>query len=293
MSKRKKGTSKYESSASTSFDPAHIYLREIGFEATLTHGQEIELCEKIQQGDRKAYQKMIVSNLRLVVKIARRYTQRGLAFLDLVEEGNLGLMIALDKYDHERGFRFSTYATWWVKQSIERAIMNQSRTIRLPVHVIKELNIYLRAGQKIASSQESINISAEELANQLDKPVEEIRKVLDLRNDTASLDSNVYSDSNLVLGDTVEDVLTNPFKEVAKLDMNNKLFSFLEQLGELEYSVIVRRYGLEDFEEMTLEKTADDLGLTREKVRQIQIKAVKTIRRMLNMSDLLDIDSMD
>ncbi|HJN37843.1 MAG TPA: sigma-70 family RNA polymerase sigma factor [Gammaproteobacteria bacterium] len=295
MSKKEKEL-KYTGStvrgSSSKFDPTQMYLSEIGYNQILSFGEEQALCKKIAEGDRKAYQSMIEANLRLVVKIARRYCNRGLCFLDIIEEGNLGLMIALDKFDSSRGFRFSTYATWWVRQSIERAIMNQSRTIRLPVHIIKELNIYLRAGYKLASDQETTSISAEELAEKLDKPLDEVRKIMGLRHDTTSLDETVFDDSGVVVSDTVSGKEQNPLSIISQEDMGGQIDKWLSKLDELEQHVVVRRYGLQGHDELTLEKTSEELGVTRERVRQIQIRAVKHLRRMVALSDV-DKDAMD
>src|SRR3990167_10688086 len=185
-------------------DPTQIYLRELGYTALLSAKEELKLARQVQKGNKEAWHKMIECNLRLVVKIARHYVNRGLAFLDLIEEGNLGLMTAVEKFDPERGFRFSTYATWWIRQTIERAIMNQSRTVRLPIHVIKELNIYLRAGKKLAS-QLSHKPTPEEIAELIDKPVEEIREILLLAPDTISIDTPIMQDGEKTLVDVIAD----------------------------------------------------------------------------------------
>jgi RNA polymerase nonessential primary-like sigma factor len=295
MSKREKDFSRINSkpkSESSNFDPVQMYLSDIGYCHILSYDEEQDLCKKIEQGDRKAYQSMVVANLRLVVKISRRYCNRGLSFLDIIEEGNLGLMIALDKFDYKRGFRFSTYSTWWIRQSIERAIMNQSRTIRLPVHIIKELNIYLRAGHKLAAEQESSTFSSEELAEKLDKPVDEVRKIMDLRHDTTSLDVTVFDDSSAVLSDMIAGNGRNPLSIISQNDIEGQIDKWLDKLDELERHVIIRRYGLQGHDEMTLEKTSEVLGLTRERVRQIQIRAVKRLKQMISMANM-DQDSLD
>jgi len=215
------------------------------------------------------------------VKIARNYTNRGMAFLDLIEEGNFGLMHSVNKFDPEKGFRFSTYSSWWVKQYIERAIMNQSRTVRLPVHVIKELNSYLRVGYMLATELEH-EATADEIAKQIDKPIEEINKVLKLKVGASSLDKAINPDSSLVLQDTIstpED--NNPYKVIEDDNIKGLLDKWLVTLDEIEHVVIVRRFGLQGHDPHTLEETSEYLGVTREKIRQIQIKALRRLRKSM------------
>lgn len=262
-------------------DPTSRYLHDIGFHDLLTREEEYELSVKAVAGDKEATTKLIESNLRLVVKIARNYTNRGLAFLDLVEEGNFGLMHSIGKYEPNKGFRFSTYATWWIKQYIERAIMNQSRTVRLPVHVIKELNSYLRAGYALASDMEH-EATADEIAKMIDKPIEEINSILQHRVGAASLDKKVKSDSNLILQDTLSDGDdSNPYNVIEDNNIKELLDKWLVALDEVEHIVIVRRFGLQGHDAHTLEETSAYLGMTREKVRQIQIKALRRLRKSM------------
>lgn len=262
-------------------DPTFLYLNEIGFVPLLTPEEEIDLARKAIQGDTAARNKMIESNLRLVVKIARRYCNRGLAFLDLIEEGNLGLMHSVDKFDPERGFRFSTYATWWVRQTIERAIMNQSRTIRLPVHVIKELNVYMRAARVIEQSLDR-EATAEEIAKQVDRPIEDIQAMLEFKKDTLSYDVTISKDSERSLVDTLSDGSEDdPLHKLYDGELGSKMAEWLNCLEERQREVLIYRYGLDGSEKRTLEDVGQLLGLTREGVRHIQLAALKKIRHML------------
>jgi RNA polymerase nonessential primary-like sigma factor len=262
-------------------DVTQIYLNDIGNNALLTPAQELELARRVVTGDFDARQKMIEHNLRLVVNIAKHYINRGLALLDLIEEGNIGLMHALEKFDPERGFRFSTYATWWIRQSIERAIMNQSRTIRLPVHVIKELNVYLRASRQL-ESQMGREPTLEEIAQHVGKPVEDVRKVMNLNERMASLDAPLDIDPMLSIGESIPD---EQHEEPEIQLHNNQLELFvkewLAQLNDKQCMVIERRYGLNGHEICTLEELAAALNLTRERVRQIQIEGLEQLRRIL------------
>lgn len=283
LSKAKEQNEAYvlsESSAEAS-DPTTKYLQEIGFHPLLDRETEHKVATQAGQGDNAARHQLIESNLRLVVKIARKYTNRGMAFLDLVEEGNFGLMHAINKFEPDKGFRFSTYATWWIKQHIERAIMNQSRTVRLPVHVIKELNSYLRVGYMLASELEH-EASADDIAKQIDKPIEEINEVLKLKTGAASLDKAVKNDSGMVLQDTLvigED--ENPYSIVENDNIKQLVDKWLVALDEIEHVVIVRRFGLQGHDAQTLEEISEYLGLTREKVRQVQIKSLRKLRKSM------------
>ena len=262
-------------------DPTNLYLNEIGFVPLLTSEEEIDLARRAIQGDLAARNKMIESNLRLVVKIARHYCNRGLAFLDLIEEGNLGLMHGVEKFDPERGFRFSTYATWWIRQTIERAIMNQSRTIRLPVHVIKEMNIYIRAATAITKNldREATN---EEIAELVDKPIEDITEMLELKKDTISYDVAVSRDSDRSLLDTLSDEeYEDPLHKLYDGELGAKMAEWLGQLDERQRDVLIYRFGLDGGDRRTLEDVGELVGLTREGVRQIQLSALKKIRKFL------------
>lgn len=262
-------------------DVTQIYLNEIGANPLLTPEQELSYARQVRQGDEPARQKMIEHNLRLVVNIAKHYLNRGMPLLDLVEEGNLGLIHALDKFDPERGFRFSTYATWWIRQNIERAIMNQSRTIRLPVHVVKELNSVLRAMRHLeaASARET---GLEEIAQVLDKSVEEVRQVLALNEHVASLDAPLEIDPGLSIGESLaDDAAETPEMQIQAIEVEHLVMEWIGMLGDKQRRVIESRYGLNGREVATLEELAEHLSLTRERVRQIQIEALAQLRRIL------------
>ncbi len=262
-------------------DATRIYLNEIGFSPLLTAEEEVFYSRKSLKGDEKSRQRMIESNLRLVVKIARRYMNRGLALLDLIEEGNLGLIRAVEKFDPERGFRFSTYATWWIRQTIERALMNQTRTVRLPIHVVKEINIYLRAARKLAQTLDR-EPSSEDVAEMLDKPIEDVKRMLGLNERTTSFDMPTGYDSDKSLLDTIADEQnTDPSLILQDDDVQRHIDTWLSQLTEKQCAVVERRFGLHGREVATLEEIGNELGVTRERVRQIQIEAIKRLRQIL------------
>lgn len=273
-------SSEVGSKGKTVSDPTQIYLSEIGFSPLLTAEEEILYARKALKGDKKSRSKMIESNLRLVVKISRRYLNRGLPLLDLIEEGNLGLMRAVEKYDPERGFRFSTYATWWIRQTIERAIMNQTRTIRLPIHVVKELNVYLRAARKLTQELDH-EPTAEEIAELVDKPIGDVKKLLGLNDKIASVDSPVGFDEHKSLLDTIPDAnCSNPADILTDENLKKHIEIWLNELTENQREVITRRFGLRGFEKSTLEDVGQAIGLTRERVRQIQVEALKSLRNI-------------
>lgn len=262
-------------------DVTQIYLNDIGCNALLTPAEELALARRVVSGEFEARQKMIEHNLRLVVNIAKHYINRGLALLDLIEEGNIGLMHALEKFDPERGFRFSTYATWWIRQSIERAIMNQSRTIRLPVHVIKELNVYLRASRHL-EAQIGREPTLDEVALQVGKPVEDVRKVMNLNERMASLDAPLDIDPMLSIGESIPDEQhEEPELQLHNTQLERFVHDWMSQLNDKQRMVIERRYGLNGHEISTLEELAATLSLTRERVRQIQIEGLEQLRRIL------------
>jgi len=262
-------------------DATRLYLGEIGFSPLLTAEEEVYYARLAQKGVEAGRKRMIESNLRLVVKIARRYLHRGLPLLDLIEEGNLGLIRAVEKFDPERGFRFSTYATWWIRQTIERAIMNQTRTIRLPIHVVKEINVYLRAARHLTQMLDH-EPSPEEIAEMLDKPVDEVKRMLGLNERVSSIDVPVGRDADRSLLDSIPDENNlDPVELLQDDDMRAKIEQWLDELTDKQREVVERRFGLNGHDVTTLEDVGQQIGVTRERVRQIQIEALKRLRKIM------------
>lgn len=263
-------------------DATRLYLNEIGASALLTAKEEITLARAAQKGDMQARARMIESNLRLVVKIARRYVYRGMALLDLIEEGNLGLIRAVEKFDPERGFRFSTYATWWIRQTIERAIMNQTRTIRLPIHIVKEINIYLKAARQLSQTLDH-EPTSDEISQLLNKPLSEVERMLHLNERVTSMDSPCNKDRDQPLLDTLEDLHSkDPSGTLQQEDMASNIDGWLDKLNDNQREVVERRFGLHGYENSTLEQVAKEIGVTRERVRQIQIDALRRLRIIMD-----------
>jgi RNA polymerase nonessential primary-like sigma factor len=273
-------------------DATQIYLGEIGFSPLLTAEEEVKFSREALKGNDQSRERMIVSNLRLVVKIARRYNNRGLALLDLIEEGNLGLIRAVEKFDPERGFRFSTYATWWIRQTIERALMNQTRTIRLPIHIVKELNLYLRTARKLSQELDH-EPTAEEIAEATGEPVASVQKMLKLNERINSVDTPIGGDDeNKALLDIIADERgTEPENQLQTSDMKLHIIKWLEELNPKQTEVLARRFGLLGHEPATLEDVGIEIGLTRERVRQIQVEALKRLKDVVRHHGL-DIESL-
>ncbi len=262
-------------------DATRIYLSEIGYSPLLSAEEEVYFSRLSQKGDEPSRKRMIESNLRLVVKIARRYMNRGLAFLDLIEEGNLGLIHAVEKFDPERGFRFSTYATWWIRQTIERGLMNQTRTIRLPIHIVKELNTYLRAARSFAQSQDH-EPTPEEIAAYLDKPVADVKRILSLNERVTSVDVPLNKESDRTVIDIIPDENNgDPALLLQDADLIRHLDIWLDQLNEKQKKVVEGRFGLNGQKICTLEEVGNDIGVTRERVRQIQVEALAKLRDIM------------
>jgi RNA polymerase nonessential primary-like sigma factor len=271
-------------------DVTQIYLNEIGQSPLLTPAEELACARATRAGDFDARQKMIEHNLRLVVSIAKHYLNRGLTLADLIEEGNLGLIHALEKFDPERGFRFTTYATWWIRQSIERAIMNQSRTIRLPAHVVKELNGVLRALRHLETHGlmgEGRDPTLDDVAHLLGKPVEQLRKLLGYNEHVTSLDAPLDAEAGLSVGDQVaDDDAPTPELVLHNSEIEDWIRQWLSELPERQRRVIERRYGLNGCEVATLEQLAQEFDVTRERVRQIQAEALDRLRARLRVHGL-------
>lgn len=275
-----------EHPAPKQLDATQIYLNEIGYSPLLSAEEEIKFAREAIAGVVASRERMIVSNLRLVVKIARRYNNRGLALLDLIEEGNLGLIRAVEKFDPERGFRFSTYATWWIRQTVERAIMNQSRTIRLPIHIVKELNLYLRTARLLAQELDH-EPNAQDIALATGEPVASVQKMLKYNERISSVDTPVSGDSTQAMLDMLageNDV--SPESQFENNTMKAELVHCLEVLNPKQREVIARRFGLLGYEPATLEDVGTEIGLTRERVRQIQVEALKRLKEILGHQGL-------
>lgn len=267
-------------------DAITLYLNEIGKTRLLTGDEELHLARKVTAGDRQCKNRMIEANLRLVVAIAKRYQNRGLGLLDLIEEGNLGLIRAVEKYDPELGYRFSTYATWWIKQSIDRALMNYGRTIRLPIHVMKELHTCLKVTSDLADELDRLP-TEEEIAKRWHKPLKMIRNLLRHDVQTSSADIGIGEDSELTLMDLLPDEpVSDPAISCQEHDFQQHLENWLDSLTQKQSEVLARRFGLRGFESSTLEDVGMEIGLTRERVRQIQIEALKKLRQMIEQEGL-------
>jgi RNA polymerase nonessential primary-like sigma factor len=267
--------------AELSTDATQHYLNQIGSRPLFTPAEELHFATLAKQGDFEARQKMIEHNLRLVVSIAKHYINRGVALLDMIEEGNLGLMHAIDKFEPERGFRFSTYATWWIRQSIERAIMNQARTIRLPVHMVRELNQVLRAKYHLdAQQRDGRDATVEDIAHLVDRPIDEVQDILALSEHATSLDTPLDNDPASSLMDLLpSDGDDSPDLKAEHKELAILVREWLSKLPEKQRVVILRRFGLDNDDPSTLETLAEEMGITRERVRQIQQEALVKLKR--------------
>ena len=272
-------------------DPVRMYLKEIGRVALLTTEEEIDLAKRMAAGDEQAKKKLAEANLRLVVSIAKRYVGRGMLFLDLIQEGNLGLIKAIDKFDYEKGFKFSTYATWWIRQAITRAIADQARTIRIPVHMVETINKYVRISRQLLQEL-GRDPKPEEIAERMGIPLEKIREIQKISLDPVSLETPIGEEEDSHLGDFVEDEgALSPPESAAFMLLKKQLEEVLDTLTEREKKVLALRFGLDDGRSRTLEEVGKEFGVTRERIRQIEAKALRKLKhpsRSKKLKDFLD-----
>ena len=274
-------------------DSVSAYLSEISHIDLLTAEQEVDLGRKARRGDPVAKRQMIEANLRLVVNIARNYNNRGLPLLDLIEEGNLGLIRAVEKFDPERGFRFSTYATWWIRQSVERGLMNQARTVRLPIYILREIAGYLRARRELSQHQGE-EATQEQVAEHMDMDIRELDRLFSLNERAERLDRPMTSDSDtLLIEGMADDNNPDPCILLADAKLGPQVDQWLEQLPEREREVIERRFGLHGTEKQTLNCVGEAMGITRERVRQIQIQALKRLRGISEADGVTEIPTLE
>jgi RNA polymerase primary sigma factor len=269
-------------------DPVKMYLRAIGNTRLLTAAEEIQLAKKIEKGDMSAKSKLIGANLRLVVSVAKKYVSRGMLFLDLIQEGNIGLIRATDKYDYTKGFKFSTYATWWIRQAVTRAIADQGRIIRIPVHMVENVNKYIRIQRRLLQKL-GREPNSEEIANLLNVTPDRVREIINIAQETISLDTPIGEDGDTFLGDFVEDFkIENPPDAASFSMLQRNLMTVLGTLKERERKIIQLRYGLYDGYPRTLEEVGREFNLTRERIRQIEFKALGKLRNVKKNSSLKD-----
>ena len=272
-------------------DPVRMYLKEIGKVSLLTADEERELAIRMEQGDEEAKKKLCESNLRLVVSIAKRYLNRGLSFLDLIQEGNLGLIKAVDKFDYTKGYKFSTYATWWIRQAITRSIADQARTIRIPVHMVETINKLIRVSRQLLQEL-GREPTPEEIAAELDMPVERVREILKISQEPVSLETPIGEEEDSHLGDFIQDDnVPVPAEAAAQTLLKEQLDEVLDTLTEREQKVLRLRFGMDDGRARTLEEVGKEFDVTRERIRQIEAKALRKLRhpsRSRKLRDYLD-----
>ena len=269
-------------------DPVRMYLKEIGKVSLLTQEEEIELAVRMSQGDEEAKRRMAEANLRLVVSIAKRYVGRGMLFLDLIQEGNLGLIMAVEKFDYTKGYKFSTYATWWIRQAITRAIADQARTIRIPVHMVETINKVIRVSRQLLQEL-GHDPSAEEIAAEMNIPVEKVRDILKIAQEPVSLETPIGEEEDSHLGDFIPDEDASEPSEAASFSLlKEQLMSVLATLTPREEKVLRLRFGIEDGRTRTLEEVGKEFNVTRERIRQIEAKALRKLRHPSRSKKLRD-----
>lgn len=272
-------------------DPVRMYLKEIGKVSLLTADEEIELAKRMEQGDEEAKKRLAEANLRLVVSIAKRYVGRGMLFLDLIQEGNLGLIKAVEKFDYRKGYKFSTYATWWIRQAITRAIADQARTIRIPVHMVETINKLIRVSRQLLQEL-GREPAPEEIAKELDMPVDRVREILKISQEPVSLETPIGEEEDSHLGDFIQDDnVPVPAEAAAQTLLKEQLDEVLDTLTEREQKVLRLRFGMNDGRARTLEEVGKEFDVTRERIRQIEAKALRKLRhpsRSRKLRDYLD-----
>ena len=272
-------------------DPVRMYLKEIGRVELLTHDEEIDLAKRMEMGDESAKKRLAEANLRLVVSIAKRYVGRGMQFLDLIQEGNLGLIKAVEKYDYSKGFKFSTYATWWIRQAITRSIADQARTIRIPVHMVETINRLIRTSRQLLQELGREPLP-EELAKKLDMPVDRVREIMKISQDPVSLETPIGEEEDSHLGDFIQDEHVQiPVDAATYTLLHEQLMEVLDTLTDREQKVLRLRFGLDDGRPRTLEEVGREFNVTRERIRQIEAKALRKLRhpsRSRKLKDYLD-----
>jgi len=269
-------------------DPVRMYLKEIGKVSLLTADEERELAIRMEQGDEEAKKKLCESNLRLVVSIAKRYLNRGLSFLDLIQEGNLGLIKAVDKFDYRKGYKFSTYATWWIRQAITRSIADQARTIRIPVHMVETINKLIRVSRQLLQEY-GREPTSEEIAKEMGISVEKVREIKKISQDPVSLETPIGEEEDSHLGDFIpDDDVPAPVDAAAYSMLKEQLMEVLDTLSEREKKVLMLRFGLEDGRPRTLEEVGKEFNVTRERIRQIEAKALRKLRHPSRSKKLKD-----
>ncbi|MCQ2550569.1 MAG: RNA polymerase sigma factor RpoD [Clostridia bacterium] len=272
-------------------DPVRMYLKEIGKVPLLTGDEEIELAKRMEEGDEEAKQRLIEANLRLVVSIAKRYVGRGMLFLDLIQEGNLGLIKAVDKFDYRKGYKFSTYATWWIRQAITRSIADQARTIRIPVHMVETINKLIRVSRQLLQ-ENGREPSAEDIAKEMGITVDKVREIQKIAQEPVSLETPIGEEEDSHLGDFIpDDDVPSPADAAAYSMLKEQLAEVLETLTEREQKVLKLRFGLEDNTQRTLEEVGKTFDVTRERIRQIEAKALRKLRlpsRKEKLSDYIN-----